>query len=67
MNKTDLINKVAEATETTKKEATQSVEAVLSVISDALGAGGLEILKSVSVLHVKDAIRKLVKKLIFLQ
>ncbi|WP_028775768.1 HU family DNA-binding protein [Shimazuella kribbensis] len=39
MNKTDLINKVAEATETTKKEATQSVEAVLSVISDALGAG----------------------------
>lgn len=39
MNKTELIAKVAEATEMTKKEATQSVEAVLQVISEALSSG----------------------------
>lgn len=39
MNKTELIAKVAEATEMTKKEATQSVEAILTVITEALRSG----------------------------
>lgn len=39
MNKTELIAKVAEATDMTKKEATQSVEAVLAVITEALRSG----------------------------
>jgi len=39
MNKTELIAKVAEATDMTKKEATQSVEAILSVITEALSSG----------------------------
>mgnify|MGYP001462351496 CR=1 FL=1 len=39
MNKTELIAKVAEATDMTKKEATQSVEAILSVITEALRSG----------------------------
>jgi DNA-binding protein HU-beta len=39
MNKTELINKVAEATEMTKKDATKSVEAVFNAITEALRAG----------------------------
>ncbi|TCS93404.1 HU family DNA-binding protein [Hazenella coriacea] len=39
MNKTELINKVAEATNLSKKDATKSVEAVFSAISDALCSG----------------------------
>lgn len=39
MNKTELIAKVAEATDMTKKEATQSVEAVLQSIAEALHSG----------------------------
>lgn len=39
MNKTELINKVAEATQMTKKDATKSVEAVLSAITEALKSG----------------------------
>jgi DNA-binding protein HU-beta len=39
MNKTDLINKVAEATEMTKKDASKSVEAVLEAIAGALREG----------------------------
>lgn len=39
MNKTELIAKVAEATDMTKKEATQSVEAVLAIITEALRSG----------------------------
>ncbi|MBA4495609.1 HU family DNA-binding protein [Paenactinomyces guangxiensis] len=39
MNKTELINKVAEAAELTKKDATKSVEAVLDAITEALRAG----------------------------
>lgn len=39
MNKTELIAKVAEATEMTKKDATQSVEAVLDSITEALRSG----------------------------
>jgi DNA-binding protein HU-beta len=39
VNKTELIAKVAEATEMTKKEATQSVEAVLQSITEALVTG----------------------------
>ena len=39
MNKTDLINKVAELTSMTKKDAVQSVEAVFNAISNALRAG----------------------------
>lgn len=39
MNKTDLIAKVAEATETTKKDAAVVVDAVLNTIADALKNG----------------------------
>ncbi|MBD1371632.1 HU family DNA-binding protein [Hazenella sp. IB182357] len=39
MNKTELINQVAEATEMTKKDASRSVEAVLDAITDALKQG----------------------------
>lgn len=39
MNKNELIAKVAEATEMTKKESTQSVEAVLDAIAGALQKG----------------------------
>lgn len=39
MNKTELIAKVAESTDSTKKEATQSVEAVLNAITEALQKG----------------------------
>ncbi|SEN27766.1 HU family DNA-binding protein [Lihuaxuella thermophila] len=39
MNKTELINKVAEATQMTKKDATKSVEAVLDAITEALKSG----------------------------
>jgi DNA-binding protein HU-beta len=39
MNKTDLVNKVAEATNMTKKEAAQAVDAVFAAISEALAAG----------------------------
>ncbi len=40
MNKTELINSVAEATELTKKDATKVVDAVLSAIETALKNGG---------------------------
>lgn len=36
MNKTDLINKVAEATQMTKKDAAVAVEAVITTITEAL-------------------------------
>lgn len=39
MNKTELITKVAEATELSKKDATKAVEAVFEAISDALQSG----------------------------
>ncbi len=39
MNKTELIAKVAETTELTKKDATKAVEAVLDAIADALKTG----------------------------
>ncbi|GBF72761.1 DNA-binding protein [Paenibacillus sp. 598K] len=39
MNKTDLIAKVAEATELSKKDATKAVDAVFDAISDALQSG----------------------------
>jgi DNA-binding protein HU-beta len=39
MNKTELINKVAEATQMTKKDAAKSVEAVLDAITAALRDG----------------------------
>jgi DNA-binding protein HU-beta len=39
MNKTELINKVAEATEMTKKDAAKSVEAVFEAITEALRTG----------------------------
>ncbi|WP_019122462.1 HU family DNA-binding protein [Brevibacillus massiliensis] len=39
MNKTELITKVAETTELTKKDATKAVEAVLDAIAEALKAG----------------------------
>lgn len=39
MNKTDLINKVAEATQMTKKDASEAVEAVLLAITESLTQG----------------------------
>ncbi|MFD0586896.1 HU family DNA-binding protein [Paenibacillus sp. GCM10027627] len=39
MNKTDLIAKVAELTELSKKDATKAVDAVFEAISDALQSG----------------------------
>ena len=67
-NKQDLIAKVAEATELTKKDSAAAVEAVFAAVTDYLAAGekvqliGLVTLKFVSVLHVKVATHKLVKK-----
>ncbi|MGO0061898.1 HU family DNA-binding protein [Brevibacillus fluminis] len=39
MNKTELIAKVAETAELTKKDATKAVDAVLDAIADSLKAG----------------------------
>jgi DNA-binding protein HU-beta len=39
MNKTDLITKVAELTDLSKKDATKAVDAVFDAISDALQSG----------------------------
>lgn len=39
MNKTELISKVAEKTNMTKKDATQAVDALLDTITDALSSG----------------------------
>ncbi len=39
MNKTELIAKVAETTELTKKDATKAVDAVLDAIAEALKEG----------------------------
>jgi DNA-binding protein HU-beta len=39
MNKTELIAKVAESADLTKKDATKAVEAVFNTISDALKTG----------------------------
>jgi DNA-binding protein HU-beta len=39
MNKTDLVNKVAETTDLSKKDATKAVDAVFDAISEALQAG----------------------------
>ncbi|MBD8006374.1 HU family DNA-binding protein [Bacillus norwichensis] len=39
MNKTDLINAVAEAAELSKKDATKAVEAVFQSIQDSLSSG----------------------------
>ncbi|WP_400163796.1 HU family DNA-binding protein [Brevibacillus sp. TJ4] len=39
MNKTELIAKVAETTELTKKDATKAVDAVLDAIAEALKSG----------------------------
>ena len=39
MNKTELINSVAEASELSKKDATKAVESVFETIQDALSKG----------------------------
>lgn len=39
MNKTELIAKVAETTELTKKDSTKAVDAMLEAIADSLKAG----------------------------
>ncbi|MGG4451055.1 HU family DNA-binding protein [Brevibacillus porteri] len=39
MNKTELVTKVAETTELTKKDATKAVDAILDAIADALKEG----------------------------
>ncbi|RAL22640.1 HU family DNA-binding protein [Thermoflavimicrobium daqui] len=54
MNKTDLINKVADATKLSKKEATSAVEAVLKAITEALSAGDKVQLIGFGNFEVKD-------------
>lgn len=54
MNKTDLINKVAEATQMTKKDASKSVEAVLESIAGALQNGDKVQLIGFGNFEVKD-------------
>ncbi len=54
MNKTDLINKVAEATQMTKKDASKSVEAVLESIAGALRSGDKVQLIGFGNFEVKD-------------
>ncbi|GIO05116.1 transcriptional regulator [Brevibacillus reuszeri] len=39
MNKTELVTRVAETTELTKKDATKAVDAILDAIADALKVG----------------------------
>ena len=39
MNKTELVNKVAEASNLTKKDATKAVESTFEAISEALSSG----------------------------
>ena len=39
MNKSDLVSKVAESTELSKKDATKAVDAVFEAISEALQSG----------------------------
>ncbi|MFF0825986.1 HU family DNA-binding protein [Brevibacillus porteri] len=39
MNKTELVTRVAETTELTKKDATKAVDAILDAIADALKEG----------------------------
>ncbi|NRR00984.1 MULTISPECIES: HU family DNA-binding protein [unclassified Brevibacillus] len=39
MNKTELVTKVAETSELTKKDATKAVDAILDAIADALKEG----------------------------
>ncbi|MGW9129030.1 DNA-binding protein [Brevibacillus brevis] len=39
MNKTELVTRVAETTELTKKDATKAVDAILDAIADTLKAG----------------------------
>lgn len=73
MNKTELINAVAEASELSKKDATKAVDAVFDTILESLkkvtkfNSSVLETLKCVSVQRAKVAILKLVKKLKFRQ
>ena len=68
MNKTELINSVAEAAGLTKKDATKAVEAVFDTIQSTLAKGekvqliGFGNFESVSVQLVKDATRNRVKK-----
>lgn len=70
MNKTDLINAVAEQADLTKKEAGSAVDAVFESIQNSLAKGekvqliGSVTLRYVNVLHVKVVTLKLVKKLI---
>ncbi len=70
MNKTDLINAVAEQADLTKKEAGSAVDAVSESIQNSLAKGekvqliGFVTLRYVNVLHVKVVTLKLVKKLI---
>ena len=67
-NKQDLIAKVAEATELTKKDSAAAVDAVFAAVSEYLSKGekvqliGLVTSKFVNVQLVKVATHKLVKK-----
>ena len=67
-NKQDLIAKVAEATELTKKDSAAAVDAVFAAVTEFLSAGekvqliGLVTSKFVNVQLVKVATHKLVKK-----
>ena len=55
MNKTDLVNVVADATEMTKKDVDAVVSATLKAITDALKAGDKVQLIGFGTFEVKDA------------
>jgi DNA-binding protein HU-beta len=55
MNKTDLVNVVADATELTKKDVDAVVSATFKAISDALKAGDKVQLIGFGTFEVKDA------------
>src|SRR5699024_10806481 len=72
MNKTDLVNAVADKGELSKKDAAKAVDAVFESVMDSLKAvkkyklSALVTLKYVNVLLEKDVILKLVRKYRFL-
>ena len=54
MNKTELVAKVAETTELTKKDAAKAVDAVLDAIADALKTGDKVQLSGFGIFEVRE-------------
>ena len=54
MNKADLVNKITESTELSRKDVTQAVESLLEVISDALTSGNLVKLQGFGNFEVRE-------------